>query len=363
MHHYLVATYRHERFIAATLESIRAQYASIDAFEREARVFVLDDASPDDTQSVLQEWREHHANIAVRRNAENLGASRSRNALLEWWRSTQPDNADFVLFVDGDDLLAEDSLAIKLAAFAADPALQVVGGQLGWFSDIAAREIKPIDTFACDADIAAIANLFECHFYIANALFRAAVFLNGPNEFPETANCEDWLFFTLQSLKMRHVPQITLKYRRHGGNLTRPREDDNEVQTLRRQVRQLALLPIALLPTERDCELLDLVGYLSLRLKWQDGRASGRPQVFLPWFRLLARQPQTIKHWPALHRELGELFEKIILHNRRHPHFHAQKLPAYLDALLAAADQEVSAGDTARQQQVGQAAKSFTIGR
>ncbi len=353
MHHYLVATYRQAPFIAAALESIRAQYASHDAFGREARVLVLDDASPDTTPEVLQAWAAHHPNIAVRRNLANLGASRTRNRLLDWWRNTQPQTDDFILFVDGDDLLAENSLHIKLTAFAAAPALQVVGGQLGWFSGSEAHTLRPVDTFACDPDIARIANLFECHAYIANALFRAAVFLEGPNEFPQTASCEDWLFFTLQSLRMRHVPQITLKYRRHGGNLTRPREDDGEVRELRRQVRRLALLPVALLPGEHECALLDLVGYLSLRLSWKEGRSTYRPDVYLPWFRLLADDPHTLRNWPALRRGLETLFGRIVTGNARHAHFHPQKLARYFAALLAAADTEVSAGSTARQRHAG----------
>lgn len=363
MHHYLVATYRQAPFVAAALESIRAQYASLDAFGREARVLVLDDASPDATPQALRAWADRHPNIAVRRNAANLGASRTRNRLLDWWRGTQPEAGDFVLFVDGDDLLAEDSLRVKLAAFAAEPALQVVGGQLGWFSGNEAGEVRPVDTFACDPDIARIANLFECHVYIANALFRASVFLEGPNEFPQTASCEDWLFFTLQSLKMRHVPQITLKYRRHGGNLTRPREDHGEVQELRRQVRRLALLPVSLLPSGHECALLDRVGYLSLRLAWKAGRATYRPDVYLPWFHLLADDPHVLRDWPALRRELEALFGRIVAGNARYAHFHPQKLTLYFDALLTAADAEVSAGSTARQGQSGSVPGSITIGR
>lgn len=341
MHFYLVTTYKHANYFPAMLASIRQQYASKPEYDLNARILVIDDASPDETATVLLDTARSNPNVEVFVNPVNRGVGHNRNFLLNWLSSRSPATNDFVLFVDGDDILPEGSLGTKLRVFNVDPELQVVGGQLGLFFDDNIADITPVDTFPVDPQVQAIANLFECQFYVSNALFRASVFMDPTVRFPETPTSEDWLFFALYPLRKRHVPEVTLHYRRHDNNLTNMPSTSEMVFSLRRQTRSLGLLRVGMLPSARDCELLDLVGYLSFRLRWFGAGHTYDSSITMPWFGLLGRNGDVQQNWPELRGELSNLFDRIMAHNDRVPALDRVKLAAYCDAVLLAADTEV----------------------
>lgn len=341
MQHYLLTTFNHARYIEATLTSIRALYPDTAQFLQHARLWLLDDASADDTLDRLHRLQASYPNLAVRRNPHNLGVGATRNRLLDWWSTTGPAESDHLLFVDGDDLLTAHSLHTRLKILEADPGLDAIGGQLGLFFDGQPEEIISFDSFALNPDILAIANLFECHFYIGNALFRAAVFLDSRRRFAEIPSSEDWFFFASQNLRIRHIPQITLHYRQHAHNLSSHGLDDRQSFHLRHQIRTLVLLRLGYAPTAADCHLLDRIGYLSLRMRWHHGQLNHHPQLRLPWFQTLADQQDLPLAWPGLRRELRRLLTRICAHNRQKKYFEPQLLQDYCAGLLACADIEV----------------------
>lgn len=351
MHHYLLTTYNHAHYIEATLASIRALYPDAAQFQQTARLWLLDDASADATLTGLHRLQASYPNLSIRRNPRNLGVGATRNRLLDWWRAAKPDESDHLLFVDGDDLLAPHSLSSRLSVLAANPGLDVVGGQLGLFFDDQPGRIIAFDSFALEPDILAIANLFECHFYIGNALFRAAVFLDPQRRFAEIPSSEDWLFFTTQNLRMRHIPQITLHYRQHAHNLSSHGLDARQSFHLRRQVRALSLLRLGYAPTVADCHLLDRIGYLSLRMHWHQGRLCHKPGLRLPWFLTLKEQTDLPRAWPRIRRELQQLCTRICAHNRKQPHFDPALLQRYCAGLLACAEIEIDGAVTAYSEQ------------
>lgn len=341
MHHYLVTTFNNERYLAAALKSIRQQYATQADFLRDARVLVVEDCSTDDTRAVLELLASANPNVLAHFNIRNQGIGRNRNFLLDWLYSMPVSDEDFVLFVDGDDLLTPTHMADKLALFARAPEVAVVGGQLELFyEDGSPRHI--VDTFSTDPDILAIANLFECHIYISNALFRAAVFRPAAVRFPETPTSEDWLFFAQHQLNVRHIPEVTLQYRRHAANVTLW-SATGQVTELRHTAHRLSGLRMGLHLSARDCELVDLVGYLSFRSRWR-GAASVPADTRMPWFAFLAARPGINADWPQLRTELADLFDRMRAHNLRVPGFHARKLDAFLATLLQRADTEISTG-------------------
>ena len=344
MHHYLVTTYNNERHLPEMLASIIRQYPTLDAFRQSARVLVIEDRSTDGTHQVLVNLAYEHPNMHVHFNERNQGIGRNRNDLLDWAYSDIPGHecvrlGDFVLFVDGDDVLTPTHMADKLAVFAENPMVDVVGGQLELFyGDGAQRHV--VDTFSTDPDVLAIANLFECHVYVSNALFRGAVFRSPAVRFPETPVSEDWLFFARHQLTVRHVPQVTLQYRRHQANVTQA-SATGQVAELRHMAHRLSALHMGMHLSARDCELVDLVGYLSFRIRWAGNRfvpADAR----MPWFGYLASRPGIFLAWPTLRLELIELFDRLRAHNQRVTGYSTVKLDGFLTALLARADQEVS---------------------
>lgn len=347
MHYYLLTTYNHRSYIEACLASVAAQYADADEFQAQARLLLLDDASSDATVETVRALAERYPNLQWRQNRSNHGIGHNRNLLLRWWRGLDPQAADVVMFVDGDDLLTADSLGTRLQVLAGDTALDAVGGQLGLFNDADGQRLRPVTSFACDPQILAIANIYECHFYVANALYRARALLAAEVLFPRTAASEDWLFFNQHPIRKRHIDAITLKYRRHDSNLTNHNSGAGQraqIQRLRSQARRLALAPIGYRPSARDNQLLDLIGYLSLKLVWREQGPLYCLGIHMPWFRLLADQPEIQRSWPRLQEEIAGLHARLIEHNHRQPHFHPAKLQRYTQAMLAAATHEVHPG-------------------
>ena len=85
-----------------------------------ASVIVVDDASTDDTVSVVRERRDPA--IELIELADNVGPAEARNRALS--RVT----TDYVWIVDADCVPAPDCLANLCAVLSADPAIGVVGG-------------------------------------------------------------------------------------------------------------------------------------------------------------------------------------------------------------------------------------------
>ena len=344
MHHYLVTTFNNERYLPEMLDSIIRQYPSIETFRREARVLAVEDCSTDNTRAVLTDLAYRHPNLHVHFNERNQGIGRNRNDLLDWAYGDAPGHTpvargDFVLFVDGDDVLTPTHLADKLAVFAADPMVEVVGGQLELFYEDG-FPAHVVDTFSTDPDVHAIANLFECHTYISNALFRGSVFRSPAARFPETPTSEDWLFFAQRQLQVRHIPKVTLRYRRHSANVTLW-SATGQVTELRHMAHRLSALHMGMHLSTRDCDLIDLVGYLSFRIKW-DGRRFVSSNTHMPWFAYLGRRPDVVGAWPEVRLGLVDLFNRMRAHNWRVTGYSTTKLDAFLSALLAQADEEVS---------------------
>lgn len=92
-----VLTYKHEAFIAECLRSVMMQRGHFTM-----RVLIIDDASPDNTasvvRSIIEENRDEHIKIELRVNPRNVGASANWGPALSW-----AEGADYVTFTDGDD--------------------------------------------------------------------------------------------------------------------------------------------------------------------------------------------------------------------------------------------------------------------
>src|SRR5262245_39118970 len=108
----IVAVYNGERFIADALRSILAQTAPAD------EVIVIDDGSTDGTGAVVARFPDVRC---LRREANGGQAS-----ALNWGVASA--RGAYLAFLDADDVWEPDKLARQLAAFAADPALDVVYG-------------------------------------------------------------------------------------------------------------------------------------------------------------------------------------------------------------------------------------------
>lgn len=347
-HHYLITTHNNANHIEAAVESIRHQYTTLADCYEAARILIVDDASTDGTSDKVEQIARRYRNAQSHRNPTNRGVGHNRNLLLNWLMSGNVADDDLVMFVNGDSLLPEKSLQIRLDEFDADPDLDCVGGQIE-VMDAEGRTISNLDTFCVDPQIEAIAELFECHFYVSNAAFRARVFRAPATRFPSTRVFGDWLFFASNHhIKRRHARDVTVRHRRDdpgSSNATRAlRSDDGDASRARHAVRTIELLSLGMLHNNRDHQLMDMIGSLSFQLRWRGLEAVFDPGIKMPWFADLRAVHEVEKSWPGVRQEISGLFDRISNANRVIARFDQTKLDAYLAAMLDAADQTVRGG-------------------
>lgn len=96
----IIPVYNLEKYMAKCLDSIYNQGVDEASYE----VIAVDDGSKDRSLAILNEYATRHSNLKVI-HQENAGVSVARNNAMK------EALGQFMTFVDGDDMIAEDSLA------------------------------------------------------------------------------------------------------------------------------------------------------------------------------------------------------------------------------------------------------------
>lgn len=134
----IIPCYNKERYIERTLASVLEQtYANFE-------VVVVDDCSTDQSWRVVQSFVEKDSRFKAERNKVNKGGDYCRN------RGFTLSKGEYVIFLDGDDWLAKDCIADRLAEMEAEenskydmivfPSISYKGGRL--FNYVALRNEK-----------------------------------------------------------------------------------------------------------------------------------------------------------------------------------------------------------------------------
>ena len=124
----IIPTYNHERFVAQAVESALAQtYTDLE-------VIVVDDGSTDHTREALIDYGRQITYIYQ----ENLGLSAARN------RGISAARGDVFLFLDADDLIPPDKLALQLPVLDAQPDLGLVYSGFQYITEDGARVLREI---------------------------------------------------------------------------------------------------------------------------------------------------------------------------------------------------------------------------
>lgn len=114
----LIPAHNAAPWLAATIESALAQT------HPKTEIILVDDGSTDDTLAAVHAYESRGVRVVTQPNA---GASAARNQALRLARG------EFIQFLDADDLLAPDKIAIQLAHLAAAPLNTIAAGPWGRF--------------------------------------------------------------------------------------------------------------------------------------------------------------------------------------------------------------------------------------
>ena len=116
----LLPVYNAEKFLRECLDGIVAQSY------RGFRLIACDDGSKDSSLEILREYAAKDPRITVLENPENLGIVGTRNRLLE----AVPPEAEFVAWIDADDVCLPDRLERQIGFLDAHPEIGGVGSSL-----------------------------------------------------------------------------------------------------------------------------------------------------------------------------------------------------------------------------------------
>ncbi len=94
----IIPVFNTEKYLKQCLESVLCQSL------KEIQVIVIDDASPDACSSIIEEYARRDGRVQHLTHSENRGVSATRNTGLDAAK------AEFVFFLDSDDLIPPESL-------------------------------------------------------------------------------------------------------------------------------------------------------------------------------------------------------------------------------------------------------------
>jgi len=200
----VIPSFNHARFLGAALDSVAAQTRPAD------EIVVVDDGSTDDPASVVAGYPQ--VQLVTQ---ENAGLSAARNAGLAAIR------ADYVLFLDADDVLCPTAIARNLALFAANPDAGFVYGAHNRV-DADLRLLLGPRYYPIGEDPFATllrGNMVGMH---ATALYSTAKLRAAGGFDPALKSCEDYDVFL--TLAKRHPvashDEVIALYRIHGQNMS-----------------------------------------------------------------------------------------------------------------------------------------------
>lgn len=235
-----MAAYNAARFVEQALGSLSTQ--ALDDLE----VLVADDGSTDDTAARVEAAARRDPRIRLLRLGRNRGQAAALNAAVDAARGR------YLAILDADDEAPSTRLLDQSAALALDPGLILVGGAVQTFQDQRPEVGERWGYAEADADIR-VRNLFKTEFISSALTFdKEALDTHGLRFDPRVRLGADW---DLGSRAMRvgramNLPQVVLRYRLHGSQMTTGMMDDLTFDSAR--IRREALAWAGAPPTDDE---------------------------------------------------------------------------------------------------------------
>ena len=206
----IMPAYNSEKYIAETLDCLLSQN------EKDIEIVVVNDGSTDSTQQIVESYAEKFPQIVLV-NQENAGVSAARNNGIE------KANGEYIIFIDSDDLISNDSLKWLY------PALKSTDADIAIFRvksfGVGKGEFNPVvDSLVKCSEISCYDKRLIRNFIVSNKAYRADMLKNSGIRFPSMKYSEDGAFFmnivhTLKP-KITGVADALFMYRRHEGSVT-----------------------------------------------------------------------------------------------------------------------------------------------
>jgi glycosyltransferase involved in cell wall biosynthesis len=215
----IVPAYNVQRFIEPCIGSVLQQLEAHD------ELIVIDDGSTDGTPALLDTLRREHrgANFRIISQA-NQGIAATRNAGIA------AACGDYIVFVDGDDLLRPGALA-ALASIAATHKPDVIACDFNMWRPDNERKSRPVvlgyrpEVAICDREEILSTFFADRHMYVWANVVRREVYLRlAAPIFPPQRAFEDVAVLSRVlngCASLYHLPLAIIDYRQHPASITK----------------------------------------------------------------------------------------------------------------------------------------------
>jgi hypothetical protein len=202
---------------------------------RDLELLVVDDASSDETVSILESLRDPRMRVV--RSSERLKLAGALNLGLREARG------EYIARMDADDVALPNRLALQIHFMDSHPDIAICGSSVVTFGDAASERL----TFPTSPEDVRAFALFNCPFAHPTVMFRRELFLQRELFYDVTYYpTEDYDLWSraLRELRGANLPNVLLRYRRHAASLTGALWTQMDRQAARVQARLLGELAL-----------------------------------------------------------------------------------------------------------------------
>jgi len=194
----IISVYNGQEFIAECIESILSQ--TFMDFE----LIIVDDASTDETLSVIKEYVKKDSRIRHARNEVNSERCFSRN------RAVSMATADLIAVMDADDVALPDRLEKQVAFMRGHSDVAVLGGAMEGYEN---RQ-----PFVAPSERLPVKLLFNSVISHPTCMFQKKAFqrVGGYDESnPLAEDYNLWVSFAREGYLLANIPDVLIRYRTH----------------------------------------------------------------------------------------------------------------------------------------------------
>ncbi|MBF2046913.1 MAG: glycosyltransferase [Elainella sp. C42_A2020_010] len=285
----IIPAYNGERFITKALDSILAQTYS------NYEIIVVNDGSTDQTAAVLQPYRDRI--LYIEQANQGVAAARNRGMALA--------QGELIAFLDQDDVLLPDKLAVQVECVAQHPEIGIVHS--GWrLVDAEGNPLADIEPWheAPQLDLAGwlkrMPVLLSAMMFRHSWLKRVGEF---DSQFKQACDVEIVQRLIMLGCQTAWVPQVTVLYRQHDQNDSlNTLVQAEEVWTVQEQFFARSDIPPTIRQIERECRYYTLIwiawrlyhtGHLTEISRYLEKalayRPSTRTEALMQWIELFQR--------------------------------------------------------------------------
>ncbi len=207
----VILTYNRSAYLGQAIESALNQTYPAD------EILIIDDGSTDDTDQVVKGFDAARLRY-IKKPANEGSIAKSRNLAI---REVQ---GDYILWLDDDDILLEDTLQKYVGLLLADPDLNLIYGILRYFDDVTGetRHLFSAPDWSKQRDILLSSLLGGCVIPNPASLVRKSLIVECCGYDEEFLHAEDYEFWSRAAayLKPKKLEEVIIHYRVHDKNGT-----------------------------------------------------------------------------------------------------------------------------------------------